>query len=153
MIVYRLCKKEYVNDLSGYGAEMNSGRWNGKGTPALYTSGSRALAVLEIAVHVPFGIMPTNYYMITIEVPEGASMTKIETADLPVDWNRNPFPRSTQYIGDDFLKANTNLILQAPSATVKGDFNYIFNPRHPDFKSLKIVIAEPFEFDSRLFKR
>src|SRR5665213_2597706 len=108
MIVYRLCKKEYVNDLSGYGAEMNSGRWNGKGTPALYTSGSRALAVLEVAVHVPFGIMPANYYMVTIEAPKGSGIIKIEVADLPVDWNRNPFPRSTQYIGDDFLKANTH---------------------------------------------
>jgi len=152
MIVYRLCKKEYVNDLSGYGAEMNSGRWNGKGNPALYTSGSRALAVLEIAVHVPFGIMPINYYMISIEVTV-AGITKIEIPDLPNDWNRNPFARSTQYIGDDFLKANKNLILQVPSATVTGDFNYIINPKHPDFNSLKITKTEPFEFDSRLFKR
>jgi len=153
MIVYRLCKKEYIHDLSGHGAEMNSGRWNGKGTPALYTSGSRALAVLEVAVHVPFGIMPTNYYMVTIEAPEVSGITKIEAVDLPSDWNRNPFPRSTQYIGDDFLKANTHLILQVPSTTVPSDFNFIFNPRHPDFKSLKIIMAEPFEFDSRLFKR
>ena len=152
MIVYRLCKKEYVNDLSGYGAEMNSGRWNGKGTPALYTSGSCALAVLEIAVHVPFGIMPINYYMISIEVTV-AGITRIEIPDLPNDWNRNPFARSTQYIGDDFLKANKNLILQVPSATVTGDFNYIINPKHPDFNSLKIIKTEPFEFDSRLFKR
>ena len=70
MIVYRLCKQAYINDLSGHGAEMNGGRWNGKGNPALYTSGSRALAVLEIAVHVPFGLLPTNYYMIAIEVPD-----------------------------------------------------------------------------------
>ena len=152
MIVYRLCKKKYVDDLSGYGAEMNSGRWNGKGTPALYTSGSRALAVLEIAVHVPFGIMPINYYMISIEVPVGG-ITRIEIPDLPNDWNRNPFARSTQYIGVDFLKANKNLILQMPSATVTGDFNYIINPKHPDFKSLKIIKNEPFEFDLRLFKR
>jgi RES domain-containing protein len=153
MIVYRLCKKEYINDLSGYGAEMNSGRWNGKGTPALYTSGSRAFAMLEVAVHVPFGIRPINYYMITIEIPEEAEITKINTTDLPENWNRNPFARSTQYMGDDFLKANIDLVLQVPSATVTGDYNYIINPRHSDLKSLKIISAEPFEFDSRLFKR
>jgi RES domain-containing protein len=152
MIVYRLCKQEFINDLSGYGAEMNGGRWNGKGTPALYTTGSQALAVLEVAVHVPFGILPTNYFMISIEVPE-VGITRIGIPELPADWNRNPVARSTQYIGDDFLKANTSLILQVPSAAVTGDFNYIINPRHPDFKSLKIIKAEPFEFDSRLFKR
>ena len=153
MIVYRLCKKEYVNDLSGYGAEMNSGRWNGKGTPDLYTSGSQALAVLEVAVHVPYGIMPVNYYMAGIELPEDSGIIKIGIAELPADWNRNPFPRSTQYIGDDFLKTNTHLMLQVPSAIVPGDWNYIINPRHPDFKDLKIVLTEPFEFDSRFFKR
>ncbi len=86
-----LGRKAYINDLSGHGAEMNGGRWNGRGSPALYTSGSRALAVLEIAVHVPFGIIPTNFYMVIIEVPEGSGIDKIETADLPGDWNRNPF--------------------------------------------------------------
>jgi len=153
MIVYRLCKQEYVNDLSGHGAEMNGGRWNSKGSPALYTSGSRALAVLEVAVHVPFGILPTNYYMVSIEIADGLSLTKIDKSDLPIDWNRNPPIVATRYLGDDFLKANTYLILQVPSATVTGDFNYIINPKHPDFKKLKVILAEPFEFDSRLFRK
>ena len=153
MIVYRLCKEEYNNDLSGHGAEINSGRWNGKGNAALYTAGSRALAVLEVAVHVPFGILPTNYYMITIEVADESNMTRMEIRDLPENWNRNPPIRSTQYLGDDFLKENKYLILQVPSATVTGDFNYIINPRHPDFKNVKITMTEPFEFDSRLFKK
>jgi RES domain-containing protein len=153
MIVYRLCKQKYINDLSGHGAEMNGGRWNGRGNPALYTSGSRALAVLEIAVHVPFGILPANYYMITIEVTDEAGITNIEIPDLPPNWNRNPPVRSTQYFGDDFLKENKHLMLQVPSATVTGDFNYIINPRHPDFYNVKVIMTEPFEFDSRLFKR
>jgi RES domain-containing protein len=153
MIVYRLCKEEYRNDLSGHGAEMNSGRWNGKGNAALYTAGSRALAVLEVAVHVPFGILPTNYYMITIEVSDESSITKLGIPDLPTNWNRNPPARSTQYLGDDFLKENKYLILQVPSATVTGDFNYIINPAHSDFKSVKVIMTEPFEFDSRLFRK
>jgi len=153
MTFYRLCKQEYINDLSGRGAEINGGRWNNKGNPALYTAASRALAVLEVAVHVPFGILPTNYYMVTIEIAEGLTITKIELPDLPDNWNRNPIVKATQYIGDDFLKDNKHLILQVPSATVSGDYNYIINPRHPDFKTLKIIMTEPFEFDSRLFKR
>jgi RES domain-containing protein len=40
-----------------------------------------------------------------------------------------------------------------PSTTVAGDFNYIINPNHPDFEKLKVLQVEPFEFDSRLFRR
>jgi RES domain-containing protein len=59
--------------------------------------------------------------------------------------NRSLIAKATQYIGDDFLKSNTHLILQVPSATVQGDYNYIMNPVHPDIKMLKIINSEPFE--------
>jgi RES domain-containing protein len=79
-------------------------------------------------------------------------MTKLNIGSLPSNWNRNPVAKATQYVGDDFLNSNSHLILQVPSATVPGDCNYIINPRHTDFKELKIIVNEPFEFDSRLFK-
>ena len=54
MIVFRLAKKQYTHKLSGEGAELYGGRWNSVGTPMLYTSESRSLALLELAVHLPF---------------------------------------------------------------------------------------------------
>nr|WP_295112583.1 RES family NAD+ phosphorylase [uncultured Caulobacter sp.] len=36
-----------ADDMTGKGAEIDGGRWNGKGVPALYTATSRALACLE----------------------------------------------------------------------------------------------------------
>jgi RES domain-containing protein len=152
MIVYRLCKEAYTKDLSGRGAEINGGRWNNKGVPVLYTACSRALAVLEVAVHIPFGIIPKDYFMTLIDVPDSISIVKIDITSLPYNWNRNPLVKATQYLGDDFLNDITNLIIRVPSATVSGDFNYLINPRHPDFQLIKIISAEPFEFDSRLFK-
>lgn len=153
MIVFRLSKLSYINDLSGYGAEKAGGRWNSKGIPVLYTSASRALAVVEIAVHVPFGIIPTNYYVATIELPDNAGILKINMTDLPTNWNTNPFIKATQKIGDDFIKKNEHLILQVPSATVVGDYNYLVNPRHPDFNKVQLKTKEAFVFDSRLFKK
>jgi RES domain-containing protein len=153
MIVYRLSRQAYINDLSGYGAEKTGGRWNSKGNPMLYTAASRALAVVEIAVHVPLGIIPTDYYMAAIEIPDKARMPRIEISDLPVNWSRNPFIKTTQLIGDDFIKSNKFLIVQVPSAAVAGDYNYLVNPRHPDFKTVRIKSVDPFEFDSRLFKK
>lgn len=153
MIVFRLSKLSYINDLSGYGAEKVGGRWNSKGIPALYTSASRALAVVEIAVHVPFGIVPANYYLATIELPDDAGILKINTADLPANWHTNPFIKATKKIGDDFIRNNGQLILQVPSATVVGDYNYLVNPRHSDFNKVQLKTKEAFVFDTRLFKK
>ncbi|MDB4925718.1 RES domain-containing protein [Mucilaginibacter sp.] len=152
MIVYRLSGQAFINDLSGYGAEKTGGRWNSKGTPVLYTSASRALAVVEVAVHVPLGIIPTNYYMAVIEVPDN-SILQLDVTDLPTNWNRNPFVKATQFAGDRFIKDSKHLMLQVPSATVIGDLNYLINPRHPDFKKVKVKSVDPFVFDSRLFKK
>ncbi len=153
MILYRISKRAYINDLSGRGAEINGGRWNSKGTPVIYVASSRALAVLEVAVHTPLGIIPTNYAIAIIQLKNGSKILEVEVDTLPFNWNNNPLIRATQLIGDSFIKANEYLALKVPSASVPGDFNYLINPTHPDFKSVKITKTEAFEFDSRLFKK
>lgn len=150
MIVYRLSKSIYSNDLSGKGAELVGGRWNSKGNALLYTSQSIALCVTEIAVHVPLGILPKDYQLIQIEIPE---TDFLEIKRLPKDWQSFPHSNSTQLIGDKFLKDNKFLVLKVPSATVQGEFNYLVNPRHKNFNQIKIVKIENFNFDERLFKR
>jgi RES domain-containing protein len=153
MMVYRLAKQAYINDLSGKGAEITGGRWNSKGIAIVYTSGSRALAAIEIAVHTPLGIIPRNYWILSIELPDNIEIKEIQIDELSKTWNGNPFIHSTQFIGDDFINAQKHLIMRVPSATVKGDFNYLVNPQHPDFKHISIKASEPFDFDSRLFKK
>ncbi|OCX50757.1 RES superfamily protein [Mucilaginibacter sp. PPCGB 2223] len=153
MILYRLSKQQYINDLSGRGAELTGGRWNSKGIPVLYTAESRALAAIEIAVHIPLGILPSNYHLATIQIPDIERAARINIEDLPSRWDAHPFIKITQQVGDNFVKANKHLLLQVPSATVKGDHNYLINPRHADFSKVKIIGIEPFEFDSRLFKK
>ncbi|GAA4098219.1 RES family NAD+ phosphorylase [Mucilaginibacter panaciglaebae] len=152
MIVYRLSREAFVNDLSGYGAEKTGGRWNSKGIPVLYTAASRALAMVEVAVHVPLGIIPINYFIATIDIP-GNDIIALKADDLPPNWNSNPFVKSTQLIGDDFLRTNQHLVLRVPAASVPGDFNYLINPRHRDFGKIKLKSIDPFVFDVRLFKR
>lgn len=152
MIVYRLSKEAFINDLSGYGAEKTGGRWNSKGRAVLYTAASRALAMVEVAVHVPLGIVPINYFIASIEVPDD-DISQLQITDLPPNWNSNPFVKSTQLIGDDFIRKNQHLILRVPAASVPGDFNYLINPRHADFGRIKLKSIDPFVFDVRLFKR
>jgi len=152
MIVYRLARQTFIHDLSGYGAEKTGGRWNSKGRAVLYTAASRALAMVEVAVHVPLGIIPINYFIASIDIPD-KDILKLKESDLPDNWNSNPFTKNTQLIGDDFLRKADHLVLQVPAASVAGDFNYLINPRHPDFNKVKNKSIDPFEFDVRLFKR
>ena len=153
MIVYRLCKRVYSYDLSGRGAEASGGRWNGKGTAMVYTSASRALCMVEIMVHIPAGIIPKDYYLVSISIPDIIRVLTLDPKDLPNNWNKNPIPASTQKLGNAFIAAQEALVLKVPSAIVQDEWNYLINPLHQDFKEVKIVATEPFAFDGRLFKK
>lgn len=153
MIVYRLCKKAYANDLSGRGAETTGGRWNSKGTAVVYTSASRALCTVEIVVHVPAGIIPKDFCLVSISFPENTRILTLDPKDLPDNWTKNPPPASTQKIGNTFIANHEALILKVPSSIIPEEWNYLINPAHKDFKKVKITAIEPFSFDARLFKK
>jgi len=153
MTVYRLCRKAHANDLSGRGAELNGGRWNGKGMTMVYTSASRALCLVEIMVHVPAGIIPKDYYLVSISIPDNTHIIAIDPKDLPDNWSKNPVPASTQKMGNAFIARQEALVLKVPSAIVKDEWNYLINPSHKDFKKVKITSIELFSFDTRLFKK
>ena len=152
MIVYRLCRKAHAGDLSGRGAELNGGRWNGKGMAVVYTSASRALCLVEIMVHMPAGIIPKDFYLVSVSIPDNSIIT-IDSKDLPDNWSKNPVPASTQKIGNAFITGQEALVLKVPSAIVKDEWNYLINPSHKDFKKVKIVDTEAFSFDGRWFKK
>lgn len=153
MIVYRICRAKYADDLNGTGAKIAGGRWNSKGVALLYTSDSRALAMAEVAVHLPYAIVPDDFVVISIELPENCSIEEAIANDLPHDWDDFPINNFTRFVGDDFVRKMECLVLKVPSAVVKGDFNYLINPFHKDFHKVKVVSKEPFIFDGRLFKR
>jgi len=152
MKVYRLSKSIYGNDLTGKGAELTGGRWNKVGTKVLYTSDSRALCTAEIAVHTPIGIIPADYYLISIEIADTVGICQLDKTLLHRDWKSFPHSNITQGIGEEFISKNEFLVLKVPSAVVQGDFNYLINPLHKDFDKVKIVDKEMFTFDERLFR-
>ena len=153
MIVFRLSKSKHSKDLSGKGAEKFGGRWNSKGVAILYTSDSRALCTAEIAVHTPLGNIPFDYEVTLIKIPQKIIIPELEISELPLDWKSIPHSHSTQEIGDKFIEDQKFLAIKVPSAVVQGEFNYLINPAHSDFKSISIEKTEPFTFDERLFMR
>ena len=150
MRAFRLCKDRYATDLSGRGAERAGGRWNSKGVPMVYTGTSRALCVVEMAVHLPLGILPEGYAMVEIALPDYA-VRSVDLTALPPDWNAIPAGRATQVLGDAFAKQQHSLVLKVPSAVVSGDHNLLINPLHPDHRKIEIASVSPFSFDHRLF--
>jgi len=151
MIVFRLSKAKFADDLSGKGAEKSGGRWNSKGTALVYTSASRALCTTEIAVHTPLGNLPLDYKIISIEIPDNIHIQELTAENLPVDWKSIPPARSTQQIGDRFVSEGIFPVVKVPSVVVQDEFNYLINPAHTDSRKITIKSIEPFNFDERLF--
>lgn len=153
MIVYRLSKSKFAADLSGKGAEKSGGRWNSKGTALVYTSESRALCTTEIAVHTPLGNLPTDYKLVSIEIPDQIHIQETEMNQLSKDWKSIPHSHSTQEIGDTFVTDGIFPVLKVPSAVVQDEYNYLINPSHPESHLITIKLIDDFSFDERLFVR
>jgi len=149
MILYRIVKCNYADDLSGTGARLYGGRWNSEGKPAVYLASSRALAVLEVLVHLPPLMIPNDYCLVEIEVPDNSTAV-FEIEDLPKNWQDVSPPLALRYLGNEFLKKQEYLLLKVPSTVVPMEHNYLLNPLHPAMKKVKIRAKKPFDFDSRL---
>ena len=151
MRVFRLTRQKYGIELSGRGASLRGGRWSSIGTELIYCAENRSLAMAEIAVHFSLGTLPSDYVMLTVECKDSIKVKTIEMSQLPQNWNAFPPPKKTQYIGDNFVKEGRFALCKIPSVVTQGDFNYLINPHHIDFDSIKVISAEPFLFDNRLF--
>lgn len=151
MEAYRLSREKFSASLSGIGAAIKGARWNSVGIEMIYTASNRSLAMAEVSVHLSLATLPDDYMMITLHIPDDISMTRLNTADLPTDWNKFPHPSTTQNIGDNFISENLYCVLQIPSSVTEGDYNLLINPYHPEFKRIKIIDIRKFVFDQRLF--
>ncbi|MEP7081303.1 MAG: RES family NAD+ phosphorylase [Ginsengibacter sp.] len=147
MIVYRITLAIHSMKLlaSGYPA-----RWNSKDVKMIYTAQSRALACLENVVHRNSKGLQNNFRVMQIFVPDDMVLMEIKETDLLKGWKKfDKFPY-TQSLGDQWIHEAKSGILKIPSAIVSGDSNYLINPEHKDFKKVKLLKTEPFEFDGRI---
>lgn len=152
MELFRLSKKKYAKSFNGKGAAKSNNRWNSKGTEIIYTAESRALAMAEVVVHVTIATLPKDFAMLTIDVPDNIRIKTIDWKDVCENWNTMLPNSKTKKIGDLFIDELEYCILKVPSAVVKGDFNYLINPHHKDFKEIKIIDVADFPFDQRMFQ-
>ena len=152
MEVFRLCREKFASPLSGKGAAIKGARWNSIGIELIYTANNRSLAMAEVAVHFTLATLPSDYMMLTINIPDNIEGKQIKEIDLPKDWKDFPHPVSTQKIGDQFVVENKYCLLIVPSVVTQGDYNVLINPGHKDFSRISMTRLEKFPFDKRIFE-
>jgi len=146
---WRLTKTKYLaTTWDGEGAKRAGGRWNSVGTAVVYTSATLSLALVETLVHLPSGVLP-GFAAVRVEIEE-SQVAILEDKDLPTDWRSDPAPASTRAIGDAWVVAGKSAALRVRSVVVPMEFNYVLNPKHPNFARVMIGTPMPFPFDPRL---
>ena len=116
---WRIVKaRRAAHAFDGEGARIEGGRWNSPGTPMVYTSGSAALAALEMLVHLGRGTMLSEYVVISCTF-DSALVSRIDRRALPKHWRSYPAPPELQQLGDEWIKNATSAVLEVPSAVIE----------------------------------
>jgi RES domain-containing protein len=147
MFLYRVASRRYAANNSE-GARLYGGRWNNPGTPVIYTSATRSLAALEVIVNN--GAIPVDYRVVLIEIPEVLSTETVAAYDLPSDWPDTDSGLKTADHGSEWASSLRTAVLRVPSAVIPAEHNYILNPHHPDFKTIRFDDSTADYIDPRL---
>ena len=109
---------------------------------------SIALAVLENLVHMTRQDFPTGYVCVSAVLPDRIDVVM----EFELRLRPNLRDLSPQALGDWWLDSRTSAVLAVPSAVVRDEHNYLLNPAHPDFASIRAEPPALFHFDERLFR-
>ena len=149
---WRIVKSKHrARAFDGEGARLAGGRWNSPGVPMIYTAQNAALATLEMLVHLNTSTVLSSYVLIACAFPE-ALVLRLDRDRLPARWRAHPAVPQLQLLGDAWMKNGLSAVLEVPSVIIQSESNYLFNPAHPDFPSIEVGPAQPFDFDARLTK-
>ncbi|HAT7956518.1 TPA: RES domain-containing protein [Legionella pneumophila] len=138
---YRGAQNQEVDIVfSGEGGLFVAGRWNHKGTRAIYCSQSISLCTLEWLSHNGLSVSGFSYYKFSIEIPDEL-IIKYTTSDLPKEWKNTPSPNSNRdFATKNFFELKEYLAMAIPSVMVPEEFNLVINPFHVAFADAKKTI-------------
>jgi RES domain-containing protein len=150
---WRIVRAARVNSaFTGEGGRVFGGRWNSRGTEVVYVSEHESLAALELFVHT-MPPPPTQRYLSFRLQWEDKLTEYFPIKNLPRHWNAEPPTFQTMQIGDEWVRAGRSVALTVPSVLSTSEMNFLLNPKHPDFKKIKISQPIEYRFDPRLVNR
>jgi RES domain-containing protein len=145
---WRLTRDIYQDQaMTGNGGLFAPGRWHTQGRRIIYSSGSLALATLELFVNLQNKGQLARYVKSRILIPESL-VVELETEHV-VTFIRDPESFDTRGYGDRWLNEGKSCVLKVPSRVVVEEFNYLINPVHPAFGEIE-ASTEPYRVDARL---
>lgn len=116
----------------------------------LYASSSRALAALEVLVHLGKAL-PLNRYVVEVRIPVAAyRLRKTFEAAENVGWDAEPYGLISLDWGTDWQRRRESLVAEVPSVVVPEESNFLINPEHPEMGLIEIVKLRKWTFDPRL---
>lgn len=153
MQLFRLARRPFVQGqggaFSGEGAYLAGSRWSTPGHRMAFAAQSESLATLEYLVHATSEAFFQDTVLVIAQLDDRYVAT-FNTAALPKDWRSFPPAPGTQRIGDEWLRSETSVALEVPSAVVPRERNVLVNPRHKDFGKLHVIAIEDWGADPRL---
>jgi RES domain-containing protein len=152
MRFWRICRRRYSAEAAtGEGARLVGGRWNSRGVRVVYASTSLALAAIETFVNLEPNLRPNDLVSIEGEIPDDVEIARLDPTALPADWSETR-DESLRRFGDEWIRAGQTAAMLVPSAAIRGEWNILLNPSHPDFPRIAFREVGPFEFDVRMFR-
>lgn len=152
MHFWRICRRRYAAEAaSGAGARLYGGRWNSRGVSVVYASTSLALAAMETFVNLEPNQAPSDLVSIEGDIPDEVEIIRLDLTALPARW-RESRDESLRQFGDDWVRGGASVALLVPSAAIRGEWNVLLNPAHPEIPRIKFKPPQPFEFDARMFR-
>ncbi|CAA6678667.1 MULTISPECIES: RES family NAD+ phosphorylase [unclassified Lentimonas] len=150
---WRIVPKNWAHTaFDGEGARLYGGRWNSQGRPAVYLADSRALAALEVLVHLNPSMVAQQYQMIEVTFPANL-VQEIDITPLAAALASPSILPATQQAGDAWLTESSAPVLKVYSSIISEEPNYVLNPKHPEFARITIGDARPLALDPPLISK
>lgn len=149
---YHIVRTEYAgNAFDGELARIEGGRWSSIGTRIVYTAGSLSLAIMDEAlVQLQQSQTLANYIVFELDFPDGVIQEEGRISSL-ADWESPPPIVVTREFGDAWIKDCSSAVLKVPSFIIRSQHNFLINPAHADFSSIRLSDRMPLDVDPRLF--
>lgn len=150
-VFWRLDQAIFAADwASGEGAYRVGGRWNRRGTRAVYAALEPATAILEVAVHKGFRALDTVPHVLTsARIARPDAVHVVRPADIPnPNWLHPGMPSAGQQaFGEALLAAHRFILL--PSVVSSHSWNLIFEAGTAR-GGFDLLTQAPFALDPRL---
>ena len=98
---------------------------------------------METFVNLEPNLRPADLVSIEGEIPDVIEIARVDPKTLPADWHQTR-DESLRLVGDDWVRAGFRMALFVPSAVIRGEWNILLNPVHPEFSQHPIPRPRAF---------